>query len=237
MTGYSGRVNYGRQQITFRVVYVARKTLEIAVHPDANVLVKAPLGTTSDAIKKLVIKRARWIRKQLDYFHQFEPRTPSHLYVGGATHFFLGRQYRLKVRKSRENNVKLKGQFFCITIADPSDTKKIKDLLKVWYHEHAHTIFVRRLELWHKAARSLKIPLPKIRVRRMLRRWGSCSKSGDILLNTELVKAPLYCIDYVIMHELCHLKIHAHNSEYYRLLSKYMPDWEQRKKRLEMATI
>ena len=67
----------------------------------------------------------------------------------------------------------------------------------------------------------------------MSKRWGSCSKSGDILLNMELVKASLSSIDYVIMHELCHLKVHTHNNGYYRLLSKYMPDWKERKKRLE----
>ncbi len=71
----------------------------------------------------------------------------------------------------------------------------------------------------------------------MAKRWGSCSKSGDILLNTNLVKTPLYCIDYVIMHELCHLKFHTHSDRYYNLLSKYMPDWEKRKERLEKATI
>ena len=67
----------------------------------------------------------------------------------------------------------------------------------------------------------------------MSKRWGSCGKSGDILLNVELVKASLYCIDYVIMHELCHLRVHTHNNGYYKLLSKYMPDWKERKERLE----
>jgi predicted metal-dependent hydrolase len=77
------------------------------------------------------------------------------------------------------------------------------------------------------------MPYPELCVKRLSKRWGSCSKAGDMLLNTELVKAPLYCIDYVIMHELCHLKEHTHSNGYYKLLSKHMPDWEKRKERLE----
>jgi hypothetical protein len=232
-----GSIDYGKDKMNFAVVYADRKTMEIAVHPDARVVVKAPRGTLFKNILARVTKRARWIKRQLDYFRQFEPRTPSRLYVGGATHLFLGRQYRLKIRKACERGVKLKGKFFYIATPDPADTQNIKTLLDEWYIEHARTIFEKRLELWHSAAKSLKIPHPKIRLRRMLRRWGSCGKAGYILLNTKLVTAPLYCIDYVIVHELCHLKDHTHGKGFYKLLSKYMPDWGKRKERLERFLI
>ena len=120
---------------------------------------------------------------------------------------------------------------------DPHCTKKIKDLLADWYKEHAYLVFARRLEICYETAKRLHVSFPEIQLRRMTKRWGSCSKAGDILLNTNLVKASLYCIDYVIMHEICHLKVHTHNDRYYNLLSKYMPDWEKRKDRLEKATI
>ena len=71
----------------------------------------------------------------------------------------------------------------------------------------------------------------------MIKRWGSCAKTGTITLNYELIKAPLHCIDYVIMHELCHLKIHSHGNGFNELLSKCMPDWEWRKERLERVVI
>lgn len=229
-------VDHGKEHISFNVTHADRKTIEIAVHPDMQVFVKAPVGTSLENIKIRVRKRFRWIMKQINYFKQFEPKTPRR-YAGGETHIFLGRQYRLKIIKDKEEDVKLKGAYFFITTADPHDRKKIKNLLDAWYTDHARSIFTKRLETCLHSAKKLIIPSPNIKLRKLQKRWGSCGSSGDIILNTELVKTPLYCIDYVIMHELCHKKIPYHNKRFYQLLGKYMPDWEKRKRRLEMAAI
>ncbi len=226
-------IAYGKKIISYDFLYVDRKTLEIAVHPDGKVFIKAPKGTDPRTIRDRISKRARWIWKQIDYFRQFEPRTPPRFYVGGETHLFLGRQYRLKIKKQHKDEVKLKGSYFYVMTPDIHDVRKIKELLEEWYKEHALEICSRRLHLQYESARKLKIPFPKIQLRKMSRRWGSCSKSGNILLNTNLIQAPLNCIDYVIMHELCHLKAHTHNNGYFKLLSKYMPDWKERKEKLE----
>lgn len=228
-------IEYGKERIGFAVVYADRKTLEIAVHPDASIVVKAPRGMLLEDIRGRVKRRARWIIKQTNYFRQFEPRTPARRYLGGESHLFLGRQYRLKITKRRDEGVKLRGAFFWISALAPEDTQSIKDLLEEWYKDHAQTVFARRLNECYARARKLNVPFPEISVRQMIRRWGSCGRNGTITLNTSLVKAPVYCIDYVIMHELCHLKVHTHNNGYYRVLSKYMPDWEKRKERLEQV--
>jgi len=96
-----------------------------------------------------------------------------------------------------------------------------------------HTRLLRCLD----DAPALRLPPPTLLIRRMARRWGSCTRTGNILLNVDLVKTPLYCIEYVIMHELCHRRIHNHSPGYYRLLSRCMPDWEKRKTRLEACVI
>lgn len=233
MPNYRSSISYGKETISFDVSHSDRKTMEIAVHPDARVTVRAPKGATQEVIKRRIAKRARWIKKQIDHFRKFEPRTPARRYLGGETHLFLGRQYRLKIRAHQENSVKLKGPYFLIETPAPHNTDKIKSLLDEWYKEHARLIFSRRLEECYKRATRLRVQFPKIRLRTMMKRWGSCSKSGDILLNTALVKVPLCCIDYIIMHELCHLKVHSHDNGYFKLLSKYMPDWKKRKERLE----
>ncbi len=237
MSNYSSSLKYGREYIVFEVVYTTRKTMEIAVHPDTRIIVKVPIGTAADKIAARLAKRARWIRKQLNYFQQFVPRTPPREYAGGETHLYLGRQYRLKIRKGKESDVKLKGAYFQISIPDQKNRQDVKRLIDDWYKKHARKIFDQRLEICFEKATGLKVTLPNIQLRKMSKRWGSCSQAGYILLTPELIKAPLYCIDYVIMHELCHLKDHTHSHKYYRLLAKFMPDWERRKERLEKAVL
>lgn len=227
-----GSVEYDGENILFEVSYGNRKTMEIAVHPDGRVTVKAPTETTRDTIYARVAKRARWIKKKLEYFRQFEPSVPKR-YVGGETHLFLGRQYRLKLVNSADREVKLKGGYFFVTTPEPHDPTTIRKMLDKWYSDHALSVFQNRLQLCFESVKKLNVPFPKIGLRRLRKRWGSCGDSGYILLNTELIKTPLYCIDYVITHELCHLKIALHNKNYYRLLNKYMPDWEKRKEHLE----
>ena len=237
MKAFRGSIAYGKDNIHYTVAFADRKTMEIAVHPDTRVVVKAPKGTSAETIKTRIVRRARWIRKQIKYFDRFVPRTPPRSYVGGETHLYLGRQYRLKIRKQRESVVKLKGSFLYVQVFDPKNRRAVKRLLDEWYKEHSRVVFTRRLESCYDAARRLNVPMPKLQLRNMSRRWGSCGKNGTILLNTALVQAPLYCIDYVIMHELCHLKAPTHNNGYYKLLSKYMPDWERRKEQLERALL
>lgn len=230
-------IAYGNREISYRVIYSDRRTIEFSVHPDGAIIVKAPKGALLETIRSRVAKRARWIGKQLNYFRQFEPRTPSRRYVGGETHLFLGRQYRLKIKKGSNARIKLKGAFFSVITPEPANPEKVKKLLDEWYKEHARSVFSKRLDICYLRAKRLHIPFPKLRLRRMSKRWGSCSKTGDILLNTALIKASIYCIDYVIMHELCHLKVHTHDNAYFKLLARYMPDWEKRKERLEFVMI
>ena len=93
---------YGRNAIDYNLFYFERKSMEIAVHPDCTVVVKAPAGSGISLIEKKIIKRARWILQQQNYFRQFTPKTPRRCYVNGETHLYLGKQYRLKIAQGEE---------------------------------------------------------------------------------------------------------------------------------------
>ena len=227
-------LTHGPLRIPFQVEFSERTQLTIHVHPELRLEVLAPTGRDIDRVLKRVDARSGWIAKQWRYFQQYQPQSPARQYVSGETHIYLGRQYRLKIRKSEQSSVKLKGRFLHVEHADNSNQDAIKSLVEAWYWDHATRLFESRLEKCLNGCKSLGLDeLPKLTVRAMKRRWGSCTKAGNISLNVELVKAPIHCIDYVIVHELCHLEIHNHSPAFYRLLSQCMPDWEHRKARLD----
>ncbi|MCG8427176.1 MAG: M48 family metallopeptidase, partial [Chromatiales bacterium] len=107
MKPYSGAITYGGEELVYEVLFVRRKTLEMAVHPDLRVIIKAPQGVDIPEIEKRIKQRACWIKRQLDYFRQFSPRMPPRRYIGGESHLYLGRQYRLKLIEDGGNSIKL----------------------------------------------------------------------------------------------------------------------------------
>jgi predicted metal-dependent hydrolase len=231
-------LHYGGQRIPFRVEYRPRKHLAISVLPDLRVEVVAPAGTALEAILPRVERRASWIARQLRFFGQYQPTQPGPSFVSGETHLYLGRQYRLKVAEGTPESVKLIGRFFRMEIRTPNDNGRVRELLDGWYREHARRVFDLRLVGCLESATPLGLAEPpRIVIRRMAKRWGSCTATGNVILNLDLVKAPVHCIDYVITHELCHLKVHNHGKDFYRLLTRCLPDWEWRKQRLESIVL
>ncbi|MGM0587117.1 MAG: M48 family metallopeptidase [Bacteroidota bacterium] len=230
------RIDYGTSEIFYNLTFSDRKTLEIAVYPDQNVWVTAPLDATEEKIAQKVRKRARWIQKQQRYFSRFERPATHFEYVSGETHRYLGRQYRLKVHQLEEDekeSVKMLGGYIHIRSKDKQDAKHNKSLLDQWYRSHAKMKFQERFELCIESLTKYDIPKPELQLYKMEKRWGSYTSSGKVLLNPELVKHPTYCIDYVIIHELCHTKYPHHNKKFYQLLTNVLPDWQRRKHKLE----
>ena len=224
-------LDYGGKNISVALSFRERKRLTISVHPDGTVTALAPIGRSVEAVEKHLYKRRSWIAKQLRYFRQYQPGPAKRYYVSGETWLYLGRQYRLRVNQSEENEVKLQGGYINVDVPKPSDPVAVAKALDRWYRIRAGSVFRTRLN--HCCNGLLSSPDGvELRIRKMKTRWGSCSKSGVITLNLELIKAPTRCIDYVITHELCHLKIHDHRPAFYRLLNRYMPDWEKQKARL-----
>lgn len=229
---------YGGERIPFRIEHSDRSRLAIAVHPDKRVEVAAPKGVSTEQVLQRVQKRAAWIFRQWRYFDQFQPAQPGPRFVSGETHLYLGRQYRLKVHRGSPEAVKLVGRFLHVWTKDRDDRNRIGMLVERWYRDHAERVLAQRLRTYLESTPTLKHARePCMMIRRMTHRWGSCTKAGNILLNLDLIKAPVHCVDYVIVHELCHLQIHNHSPAFYRLLTRCMPDWERRKRRLEAVLV
>lgn len=226
-------LNYGTQTISYSLTTADRKSLAIEVHPDLSVRVITPLVTTQAEVEKKLLKRAKWILKQQQYFAQFLPRTPKREYVSGETHLYLGRRYQLKVLKGDRESVKLIGGKLKVSQTETSDTNKTRTLLNKWYYLHAERVFSLLYdECVTKFANRLEAA-PPLEIRRMKNRWGSCTPKGCIILNPELIKANTDCIRYVLIHEMCHLIEPNHDKAFYELQTKMMPQWKYWKERLE----
>lgn len=229
-------VVYGGGEIPFQLAFSKRKSLEISVYPDKSVFVKAPEGIDRNAIEAKVKKRARWIKRQIRYFEQFDPRTPSRQYVSGESHLYLGKQYRLKIELGTDNNVALKAGFFLVT-STRGKPDHVESLLSDWYREKADFHLSKVFSACWKKFKLPDSDKPTVKIMQLKKRWGSLSKSGTLTLNRDLVKVPKECIEYVIIHELCHLEHHHHGPEFYRSLELFLTDWEKRKHKLEMALV
>lgn len=211
--------------------------LTLRVQPNLAVEAVAPLGRKLPAIRGRIECRAAWIARQRRRFTRFHPFPPPRRYVAGETHLYLGRQYRLKVHRAFKGTVKLVGRYLHVHAPRSHQHATVRRLLEAWYDTRARNLLGRRLEEQHARLASLKLPMPRLLIRRMKRRWGSCTRNGAILLNRDLVKTPSECVDYVIVHELAHLREHGHGPRFRRLLSTLLPDWERRKARLNSFVI
>jgi predicted metal-dependent hydrolase len=165
------------------------------------------------------------------WFSQFLPRSAERYYLGGEEHFYLGKKYRLKFVVGDIRDIKLKGGFFEVSSPSSLEPSETMTLLDSWYRHQSRRIFRDVFtSLIGKTGGSEK---PKIVIKKMKTRWGSVSQSGVITLNLRLVQAPIECVEYVIMHEICHLRHFNHTKGFYNMLEQHMPDWEIRKMKLE----
>lgn len=236
MKTITGTLTYGVDTIRYEVRFLAsRQTLAIEVHPDSRVLVRAPVACPEAPIAERVRKRAAWIARQLAEFERYRPRTPARQYLSGESHLYLGRQYRLKLVLGDAASVKLTRGQFLVALPGKPEAERVKALLHRWYLDRARAVFAEVLN--GSVLRFRGIEHPRLIVRAMQSRWGSLSCAGTMTLNADLVRAPRSCIEYVVVHELCHIGHRKHDARFFKLLGQAMPDWKERKQRLETALL
>lgn len=226
-------VSYGKISIAYSVRKSARKTIGIEVHPNASVEVVAPFSASEQLIHSKVEKRAAWITKQIRFFEAGHKAERKQEWVSGEAIYYLGRQYRLKVLSGEDEEVKLAGRFLIVTLANRQNAAQVRAMVDGWMLNQAKLVFPKRVERYSSLLAKEKIRMNKLMIRKIQKRWGSCTKKGNIVLNSELIHSSVLCIDYVIIHEMCHLKHHHHGPKFWSMLAKYCPDWVKRKEKLD----
>ena len=224
------KILFGSIEIVYDIKFSERKTLVIKVYPSGSVEILSPINATIEAVEQRIQKRAPWILRQQKYFKELGVHSPEKRYISGESHYYLGRQYLLRVEEGKPNSVRYKGRCFEIICTPKS---KAKELMKEWYRIHAKDKFVEYAEPIIARFAKYGVAPTSLYIQEMKNRWGSCTPKGKIILNTQLIKAPRPCIEYVITHELCHLLHPDHTKAFWELLQKEMPDWERWKNKLE----
>lgn len=224
---------WAEQSIPFVLTRSTRRTLSITVQPSGDVAVKAPISTPAEEVVARVSRRGAWIRLQQERAGRWRPRTPPRTYVEGETHLYLGRQYRLSAELAVRQEVRIAGDRIVLRMHRPGRLEERAELLSAWYLARAREVYARRLKALVPPFLAMGHPCPRIIVRHLSHRWGSLTAAGNMVLSRDLIRAPRACVDYVIVHELCHLAHRDHGPGFWSLLDASMPDHDRRKGRLE----
>ena len=222
---------YGKTKYKYHLDLQKRKTFSLSINPSMAIILKAPLDAGKKEVEKFLEKKAFWIDKQLNFFANFKKTRIKKEYVSGESFLYLGRRYMLKVHKSKEDRVVLRKGRLTILSSKPKNQQFNKELLDRWFNTRMNKIFVERLkEVLQKFDYKF---VPEIKIRKMSKRWGSYHNNSKIIINPLLIHATKSQIDYVFIHELCHVEHKNHSKKFYGLLKRKCPKWELEKQQLE----
>lgn len=226
---------WGERRVIAELLRTDRRALRIDVRPTGEVAIFAPAGEEIDEIQSRACRKGAWIFAQIDTISQRPKVTPKRRFISGETHLLLGRQYRLSIEQSDDPHVRLEGGRLVISARAPDDQPHCRRLLQTFYKLRAREVFRQRFEIVVEPFVRKGLKRPSLVIRPMSKRWGSFTPGGRVVLNVDLVRASPRLIDYVICHELAHAFYPDHGEGWRALLETMMPDWEERKERLEAA--
>lgn len=227
---YLRKVSLANEDLDVLIKRSRRKTMALHVFPDKPVELRVPMKCPWLEIDRFLESRLTWIENAQKELSNV-PNVPAPDYSEGSLHDYLGSKYPLLLVRGKPNHVEKFPDAILVRCLKPQKASLVAAHLNAWYRAQAKVLFAGRID---RCLQRFLSPLPyrHLIVRKMKARWGSCSRNGDICLNSFLVRLPITAIDFVITHELCHLKHFSHDKSFYRLLTTVMPDWREREKLL-----
>lgn len=212
--------------------------INLRIRPDGSVYVSAPEQADVSAVERFVCSRTDYIFHALENFEAQNNPTYERQYISGENVTLLGRNLRIQIVKDKEEFVSGDGVYVYIHVRRPDYYNRKKNLLNAWLNAQCETVFTEIIRKTAQRFAGYHVPLPELRVRNMVSRWGSChAQKGIITLNRKLIEAPVNCIEYVVMHEFCHLIHPNHSKKFYALLQVMLPNWKESKELLERIAV
>lgn len=223
---------YGTTNIAFEVIFKNRKTMEIAVEPPYIITVTAPIGTKEEEIIRSVESKGSWIIKKLYSFKHMNYKPINREFVNGESFMYLGRNYSLQIEVDpsiKKPEVKLyRGKF--LVKSRSKDAEIIKNSMEEWYRDRAKEIIEQRVSYYQ---RFFNVVPKGIKIKEQKKRWGSCTLNNELLFNWRCIMAKSNALDYIIVHEMCHIYHKDHSKNFWDLLASVLPDYEIRKEWLK----
>jgi len=201
------------KELNYKIVRSAkRKTLTITVERDRSVVVHVPQKTPEDEVHRIMDEKRQWILEKLRHPQKYEePVPPGKEVVNGESALYLGREYRIEVTDTRSGDVELSRHF----LVPPARQAKRHKVLRDWYISQAQDKILPRAK---QHAAELGVNFKSVKIVDNRYRWGSCTVGDSVNLNWRLIKAPMFVIDYVIVHELAHLIEANHTAEFWSIV-------------------
>ncbi len=235
MSTESGRITVGG--IAVEVVRKDIKNLHLGVYPpNGHVRVAAPLLIKDEAVRLAIVDKLGWIKRQRAQFAA-QPRQSQREMVNGESHYFMGRRFRLRVHeRDAPAGVALRGIASLNLFVRPgADAAQREAVLLNWHRQQLRELIPPLLSRWQAR---LGVEVAAWGIKKMKTKWGSCNRSARrIWLNLELAKKPERCLEYIVVHELAHLRHRHHDEEFTALMDRYLPNWRQTRKELNAAPL
>ena len=225
-------VTWGGTELSYTIRRSPRrkKTVAVTVDPTGGILVVAPERVATERLDSIVSRKAEWLTRRIRRAGGHGPPLSPREFVSGESVLYLGRHYRLKVNPQDTGSAKLRGGWLHVPAAGGGQAPaEVRAGLVAWFRRRAAERLPERVEAWHAKA---GVPMPHVKLASQQKRWGSCDQSGTIRLNWRIIQAPMRLVDYVVVHELVHLRHRGHGRDYWQAVGRVMPDYERRRREL-----
>lgn len=226
-------VEIGEEKIYFYIQRKRIKNMYLKVNKNSDVTVTMPKRLAPNVAKEFVKQKSNWIKKQLKKYNEIAERKELLTFENGGKVYLLGKQYEIKIIGNTTNNIQIVDKYFEIHIKEKYINEKsyIKNFYEKWLKDYSLDIYRQLVLNYQKSLSKYGIGVPEIKIRKMKSKWGCCIPlKNRVIFNLSLIKAPLSCVEYVVLHELSHFRYQNHSKNFYNFISIFMPDWKFRRK-------
>lgn len=228
-------IRFGNKTINFEISRSRqrKRTVSVIVDPDHGVSLKAPKHLDIETLNSIALNKGAWIIQKLKSHDESRYDINEREFITGESIQYLGRNYILKITQSpllkNGGFCSLKGKFLECHVYNKTNKEASLKIIKKWYCERAEEKLTDRVKIY---AKKMSLEPKQVLIREQKKRWASCDAKGNLRFNWQIIMAPLKLVDYVVVHELSHLKVHNHSPAFWKVVGSTLPDYTQRKDQL-----